>query len=405
MDHLYLTDSYLLEFEAEVVATGKQGLALSRTAFYPESGGQPWDTGTLGGMRVVEVVEDAGTVWHRLEGVAPAVGAKVRGVVDRDRRLDHMRQHSGQHVLSEAFTRAANAPTVSFHLGAKSCTIDLDVPFLGASAIAKAEDLANEVVLADREVRVFFPKPEEIPGLRLRKAPPSVETVRIVDIGGFDVSACGGTHVARSGEIGPIKAVSTEKTKGRIRVEFLCGPRALADYRSRCDALAGMAALASARWEEVSDRFRQALEDSKAARKDLKGAKKRLFELKAPAWLAAAPCAGPARVLAKAFDGEDAGLLRETALALSRAGGAVVLFGTRSGDRAQLVFARSADAKAVDAAALLQSVASAAGGKGGGGPEFAQGGVPAGALEAVIRKAEEEAKGRLGGAVTPAPGV
>jgi len=405
MEKLYLTDSTLLEFEAEVVATGPRGVALSRTAFYPESGGQPWDTGTLGGFRVVEVVEDAGTVWHRLEGGTLAAGAKVRGAVDRDRRLDHMRQHSGQHVFSEAFVRAANAPTVSFHLGVASCTIDLDVPHLGASAIAKAEDLANETVLADREVRVFFPKPEEVPALRLRKPPPTVEALRIVEVAGFDVSACGGTHVARSGEIGPIKAISTEKTKGRVRVEFLCGPRALADYRARFDALAGMAALASARWEEIPGKFSQALDESKALRKELKGAKKRLFELEAPGWLAAAPSAGPARVLARVFEGEDAALLREAALALSRAGGAVVLFGTRSGDRAQLVFARSGDAKAVDAAALLALAAGKAGGKGGGGPEFAQGGVPAGALEATIRAAEEEAKARLGVAAPPAPGV
>jgi alanyl-tRNA synthetase len=395
MERLYLTDSYLFEFDAEVEAMGPRGVSLSRTAFYPESGGQPWDTGELGGSRVIEVVEDGGTVWHRLEGASPLAGAKVRGVVDRDRRLDHMRQHTGQHVLSEAFVRAANAPTVSFHLGAESCTIDLDVPRLGAAAVEKAEDLANGIVLEDREVRVFYPGPEEVPGLRLRKPPPAVEALRIVEVAGFDVSACGGTHVARCGEIGPIQVVSTEKTKGRVRAEFLCGPRALADARARRGALAGMAALAATGWEEVPERFRQALEDSKALRKELKGVKKRLFELEAPGWLAAAPAAGPVRVLARVFEGEDVALLREAALALSRAGGAVVLFGTRAGDRAQLVFARSADASAVDAAALLQSAAAAAGGKGGGGPEFAQGGVPAAGLEAAIRAAEGEARARL----------
>ncbi|HXH04988.1 MAG TPA: alanyl-tRNA editing protein, partial [Vicinamibacterales bacterium] len=237
---LYYTDSYTTEFEATVVSTtsagGRTAVILDRTAFYPASGGQPADTGRLGGARVIDVLErDADDeVLHVIEGDVPA--GRVRGVIDWPRRLDHMQQHTGQHVLSAVFARRFGAETTSVHFGAERATVDL-ARALDAEAIAGAEREANEIVRADRPVSIRFAEAGEAASLGLRRESAREGTLRLVDIAGVDLSACGGTHVARTGEIGAILITGWERRRGGVRVEFVCGGRAVAGWRARADAL------------------------------------------------------------------------------------------------------------------------------------------------------------------------
>lgn len=233
-ERLYYTDSHLTEFEATLrsAATGADGrttVVLDRTAFYPTSGGQPFDLGTINGTPVLDVVDgEDGSILHVV--ASPIEPGPVHGVIDRVRRLDHMQQHTGQHVLSAAFDRVLGVPTVSFHMGAESATIDL-AREVSAIEIARAEAEANRIVWSDRPVTVRFVEPEEAARLPLRKESRREGTLRLVEVEEFDLSACGGTHVTRTGAIGIIAIGAAERFRGGSRVEFFCGGRALSTLR------------------------------------------------------------------------------------------------------------------------------------------------------------------------------
>src|SRR5438552_6942370 len=287
-EHLYYHDSFLYEFEAEVrnvVSDSRPALILDRTAFYPTSGGQVFDTGWIlpannpdQKLRVTEVEErDDGTILHFLES-APAIekGTRVRGLIDIDRRRDHMQQHSGQHVLSAAFVRLFQVPTVSFHMGADYCSIDLDTKTLSAEQVQAAEALANDVVTQDRPVEVHFVTQEEARGLGLRKLPPQEkDQLRLIDIRDFDLTACGGTHVAGTGQIGCILLRKTEKVKQGCRVEFVCGQRAVSTARRDYSALSEAASMFSTHIWDVPQQVRKSLDEVKASRKSrVRGARR-----------------------------------------------------------------------------------------------------------------------------------
>ncbi|HEX8909249.1 MAG TPA: alanyl-tRNA editing protein, partial [Anaeromyxobacteraceae bacterium] len=227
-DRLYLDDPYLVRFEADVLAERRLGdrpaVVLSRTAFYPEGGGQPADHGALGGARVVDVQEVEGEILHALEGAPPR--GRVAAEIDWPRRFDHMQQHHGQHLLSAAFEQGLGARTVSFHLGAETCTIDLDLSpdRLRPAALAGVERAANDLVWRDLPVTVAERSPEELARLQLRKEP--TKGSRVVTVGdGIDHSPCGGTHPRRTGEVGAIAVLGAERWGGGARVEFACGGR------------------------------------------------------------------------------------------------------------------------------------------------------------------------------------
>src|ERR1051326_3690560 len=236
-DHLYYHDSFLYEFDAEVVdivSDPRPALVLNRTAFYPTSGGQVFDTGSItlpdSLAKVIDVTEsDDGKILHFLEAAGVAQkGTRIHGAVDIARRRDHMQQHSGQHVLSAAFIKLFNLPTVSFHMGVDACSIDLDAKQLTAPQVEAAEALANDVITQDRSVTIRFVTQEEAQGLGLRKIPPvERDKLRLIDIADFDLTACGGTHVASTGQIGSILLRKTEKVRQGWRVEFVCGKRAV----------------------------------------------------------------------------------------------------------------------------------------------------------------------------------
>lgn len=390
-ERLYYTDAHATEFDATVVAAGEHDgrpwAVLDRTAFYPTSGGQPHDLGELGGAAVVEVTDrDDGTIAHVTDRPL-AGGAAVHGRIDWVRRFDHMQQHTGQHVLSAAFDRLFQARTVSFHLGADACTIDLD-RVIAPERVAAAEDEANRIVWEDRPVSVRFVTAAEAAALPLRKEPQREGLLRLVEVADFDLSACGGTHVSRTGAIGVVAVSSWEKFRGGLRVEFLCGARALERFRALRDAVAGSIRALSVAPAELPDAIARAQADNKELRRVLRGLTGQLAVHEAGRLVAAGTKVGGVTLVAEAFDGWDAAGLKALATAVADRPGCVAVC-LSSAPPLLAAVARSADV-AVDASVVLKALIAEFGGKGGGRPELAQGGglaaEPAQVLAAVTRQ-------------------
>ncbi len=281
-ERLYYTDSFLQTFEARVVdvrslANGT-AVVFDRSAFYPTSGGQIFDTGWLSAagtpeakIRVVSVEEDeaTGEVLHLVADPSGLTsGTVIQGSIDAERRRDHMQQHTGQHVLSAAFEQLYNFATVSFHMGDESCTIDLATDGATTEQLAAVEKLANEIIFEDRPVAIRFATPDEARTMGVRKIPPAErEKLRLIDIENFDLNACGGTHVNRTGQIGSILLRKTEKVRQGVRVEFVCGLRAVAASRHDFTTLTDAAALFSTHIYDLPEQARKVLDDAKAAQK------------------------------------------------------------------------------------------------------------------------------------------
>jgi alanyl-tRNA synthetase len=383
-DRLYYNDSFLYDFEASVVESlvrdGKHAVVLDRTAFYPTSGGQVHDTGRflLDDKREVVVVEvadeDEGRIFH-LATEPVAVGSQVRGSIDAARRRDHMQQHSGQHVLSAAFVRLFQMPTVSFHMGAESCTIDIETPALSASQVEQAERLANEVVLEDRPVAIRFVALEEARELGLRKLPPKqTGDLRLIDISDFDLTACGGTHVRSTGQIGSILVRKTEKVKQGIRVEFVCGLRTVATARKDYTSLTEAAGLLSTHIHELPQQIAKATEEARAAGKAQHRLLEELAGLYAERLLGQA--SGAPRVVTSVFADRDVVFIKLLAQKATAGQNDVVALLACGGVQPALVFAQSPGQKS-NMGQLLKETVTQLGGRGGGTAELAQGGIPA----------------------------
>jgi alanyl-tRNA synthetase len=373
-ERLYFADAYTTRFEARVVGRatydGHPAVALDRSAFYPEGGGQPADRGALGGVAVLDVQAADGVVWHLL--AAPLAAEDVVGEVDWARRFDHMQQHLGQHLLSAAFERLFALPTVSFHLGAAAATIDLAGAALGAEQVAAAEELANQVIWEDRPVLARFVAPEELAVLPLRRPPAVDGPVRVVSVPAFDHSACGGTHPRSTGGVGLVHVRRWERRGETVRVEFLCGGRALRDYRSRDAALQRAAAGLSVGVGELDAAIARLRAAAEQARKRLDAASAQVVALEA-AWLLDEARRAGLPAVRRAFSGRPVDEVRALARAIAAAGG-VALLGV-AGEQAQLIFARG-EGMPVDCSALLRAVSAPFGGRGGGAPSLAQGGLP-----------------------------
>ena len=374
---LYYTDSTVTEFAAVVVATepanGDLAVRLDRTAFYPTSGGQPNDTGSLGSGRVVDVVDrEDGTVWH-LVAAAPAltVGETVHGRVDWPRRFDHMQQHSGQHVLSAAFARLCAARTVGFHLGERASTIDLDRP-LSPEQVSAGESAANAVVWDDRTVTVRFVRAAEAARLELRKPSSRTGRIRLVEIERCDLSACGGTHVGRSGAIGIIAVSSTERFKGGTRVGFVCGERALRHVGVQREQVAGCVRLLSVTPEKLGSEIERIQIGQRDLRRTIRTLQSRLASFDAASLVAAGRAVGAATVVVSRLAGHDAGSLKAVAVEVARRPGHVAVLASDARPVA-VVVARAHDVE-LDAAAVIRGVLDRWDGRGGGRPEVAQGG-------------------------------
>ncbi len=387
---LYYSDAYLTEFDAVVQDAievgGRPAVTLDVSAFYPTSGGQPFDTGTLGDARVLDVVDlDDDRVAHVLDRALPS-GVPVHGAIDWNRRFEHMQQHTGQHVLSAACDRICHARTESFHLGADSSTIDLAIA-ITADQVAAAEAEANRIVWEDRPVGVRFASADEARQLPLRKESLREGTLRLVDVEGFDLSACGGTHVSRSGGIGVIAVCGTERFKGGTRIEFVCGGRALTRFRQQRAVLAAVTRQLSVVPAELAAAIERLQSENKAQRTLARSLQSQLVGYEARTLTDAAESSGGRRLVVRRIEGFDAQGLKALAMAIVATPGCVACL-LNAETPPLLIVARSGDV-ALDSAVVLRGLIERFGGKGGGRPELAQGGGLTGEPDAILGAARE----------------
>lgn len=397
---LYYDDAYLTQFDATVVQLSERGgkpiAALDRSAFYPTSGGQPFDTGALNGARVTDVFVDAqGEVWHEFEGELRA-GETVHGSIDWPRRLDHMQQHGGEHMIAGAVHRLLGGMTVGLHLGPETSSIDVELPggatHLSEADIERVEDDVNAHILEDHPIRCWFPEPEELAALPLRKRPTVKEHVRIVAMGDFEMVACGGTHPSSTGQIGLVKIVSAAPARGKLRLSFVCGSRAIADYRKNYNCAWAAANLLSTRPEMLAHNVENLMNRLREAELSLNRLRREKLLSGADELLAGAETLPGGVRLICAEIAADAEGARELASKLVERPGVCALLAARAGEKHNYVFARGADVR-FNMGALLSAAARPLGGKGGGRPDFAQGGGPLEALwaaKAMLERGEAQ---------------
>jgi alanyl-tRNA synthetase len=378
-DRLYYADSHLVEFDARVVdvterVSGWTAIVLDRTAFYPTGGGQPSDTGTLNGSRVVECIDADEMVLHVVQGPTPAIGAEVRGRIDWSRRLDHMQQHTGQHILSQALVTLFKAPTKSFRVLEEACEIDVDLSNPSNEVIERAVELANNVIWEDRQITIRNVTSEEATSLPLRKGPARDGELRLIEIEGFDLTPCGGTHAYRTGEVGMIAVRSWERAKGLTRIEFVAGTRALADYRRANKSARETATLFSTGRDDAPAVAAHMFEENKELHRRVRVLEEvaagveaeRLFNEQEPK-------SDGSKLIAKVFDDRDAESLKKLAHALIAFPNVIVLLFSTKDDTVRMVFARSSDAPG-DMNELMKKACEMLDGRGGGKSELAQGG-------------------------------
>ena len=360
---LYFEDAYLRDFEAAVLEKRrheqKPAVVLDQTAFYPESGGQPADKGILAKVNVVGVLEDGDRIVHILD--EELAETRVKGKIDWARRFDHMQQHSGQHILSQCFIEILDGETRSFHLGEAVSSLEIGIRDIRDQDLDKVEARANEIVFQDLEVKTYFVPENEIETVPLRRPPKKEGLLRIVEISGFDYSACGGTHVRRTGEVGPIKIVGSEKIRGNLRFEFLCGGRAVRDYALKNRLLATLSSRLSAQEKDIPAAVDKIIQEGKFSRKKIRKLAEELAVFEARAVVSQAP----GRIIKGVWTEKTADEARLLALNIIRTGEFVVLYGVRGEDRDHVILARSENIS-VDLRELLPVIFARAKGKGGG---------------------------------------
>ncbi len=396
---LYYDDATLVAFDARIVARRETErgpvVQLDQTAFYPTSGGQPHDTGTLAGIPVVDVWDEEengapGTVWHLLEAMPVAADNEtVHGVIDWPRRFDHMQQHTGQHLLSAACVELYQGNTVGFHLGSEASTIDLDLPQLSWEAAFKVEDAVNRVIWENRPVTIHTVTRDDLGNIPLRKPPQVTGNIRVIWVEGYDASACGGTHVRTTGEIGLLKITGIERYKGGVRVTFLCGGRALRDYRRVLHALRAASSHLSVAQDEVPQTVARLQDELQAARRALNKAQGQLLEFEADRLWEATPEVDGVRRIGVHWTNRPFADARAIAGRLRERPHTLLLLAVSEEDGVHLVCARSDDLPHVDARAMLRDVTQALGGRGGGSPSIAQGGAPPHTADVIMRIVQE----------------
>lgn len=398
-EKLYFTDSSLLQFQAKVIFVesldGADRVALDQTAFYPTGGGQPNDTGKINGADVVDVIEDDdGTIFHIIKQSGRLlVGQSVEASVDKERRLDHLQQHSGQHILSQAFIQACHAETRSFHLGAQTSTIDVEMQTPTDEAMRQAEEIANAIIFDNRPMRVHLLDEAGAVRLPLRKDSAIKGVIRVIEVEDFDWSPCGGTHARQTGQIGLIAIQSFERVKSNLtRVEFVCGHRALEDYRLANQTAVTTARLFSVGREGAPELVAKAIQDNKALRKRLRELLELAIEAEAAHMLNDAPLSGNCKIIKAIFENRDAEEIRMLASKITGQPSAIALLATKDANTAKLVFARSGNLSH-NMGQFLAAACQMLGGRGGGKPEMAQGGGnDLSKLDETMQLAEEKAR-------------
>ncbi|CAB1058661.1 Alanyl-tRNA synthetase family protein [Olavius sp. associated proteobacterium Delta 1] len=377
---LYLDHQYLREFSSTIlqkVEAGKNpGIILEQTLFYPASGGQPRDTGTVNDIPVLDVFEDEkhGIV-HLL--AEPVAGEAVEGRINWQRRFDHMQQHTGQHLLSQAFMMAGNAATVSFHMGDESSTLDLNQGNFSIEAIAAVEDLANQIIYENRPVMSRIIRKNELDQYPVRKLPSVDDNIRIVEIKDFDYSPCGGTHCSKTGEIGIVKIRRFENYKGGSRIHFLCGLRALKDYQEKSNIIKQIGDCLSAGETDLYNNIKKYRDELKSLRREHSNLNKRYLNYEAQALFSERKEIDNINIIVKIFEDRHPKELKILAQkVLQNFPDTLILFGAKAEGKASLFFLRS-EGLACDMGKLMQDACAVINGRGGGRPQQAQGGGPA----------------------------
>ena len=368
-ERLYYDDAYLTEFDARVAEIRPDGwIALDRSAFYPTSGGQPYDTGVLEwedqSVAVTDVEVSDSVVWHRADGPL-TVGQRVHGRIDWARRFEHMQQHAADHMLAGAAWELYGGVTIGLHLGKEDSTIDMDLPggrtHLTPSEIDTLEALVNARVQSDDPIRCWFPEPAELESLPLRKRPTVTEHVRVVAMGDYEMVACGGTHPRTTGQIGPVKIISSTPARGKMRLCFVAGMRAVRYIQRAVRCAVEVSALVSADFDTAADALKRERETAQQLRKE----QNQRLTLAALETLRATRRGD---VYCGHIAYADHEVLQHAAVELIRDPAAIALLSCPRGEGRMLIFARGAEA-APDMAALLRS----SGARGGGKPDMAQG--------------------------------
>lgn len=366
---LYFQDACQKSFEAAVVEKviyeGRPAVVLDQTCFYPESGGQPADRGTINGVNVIIVLEDGDRIVHVLEKETTA--ERINGVIDWQRRFDHMQQHSGQHILSQCFIELFDGETLSFHLGETVSTLEIGLRELRECDVERVETRANEIIFEDREIRTYFVPDYKISTIPLRRPPKKEGLIRVVEISGFDYSACGGTHCRRTGEVGLIKINKWDKIRGNMRFEFLCGRRALQDYAWKNRSLAVMGQQLSVHEKDISASVEKMVQEIKQAKKRMRKLQERLAVYEAQEVIQKAT----GRIIREIWTEKSPEEGKLLALNIIRAGEFAVLFGIRGEENDRLIFA-SSEKLPLDMRELVPVVFSRVGGKGGGSPSLVE---------------------------------
>jgi len=377
---LYYQNSYLKEFRAKVLKkikiVNQPAVVLDETAFYPTSGGQPYDKGLIQNIPVVEVLEDNNEIIHILkEELKEKINCEVVGKIDWKRRFDHMQQHLGQHILSGALMKLWGVETVSFHLGEEVCTLDIAKEELTEEEAKKAEECANEIIFDNRPVKCYFVEGgEELKGLNLRKVLEKTGKIRIIEVEDFDFSACGGTHCRATGEVGLIKITKWEKRGEKIRLEFICGRRAWKDYFWKNEVTKNISNKLTIKDSELGEAIDRILEERKEIRKELKEFKEKLQDYEVRNLINESSLKDDGiKIISKIF--EDKNFQEVTELVqkiINLDESVVVLFGIKD-KGAKILFACSRALK-YDMNKLIREAGKFIEGRGGGAPNFAQAG-------------------------------
>ena len=398
-ERLYYDDCYLREFRGRVIETADEGrkVYLDRTAFYPTSGGQPFDTGTLAGIKVLEVVDEEDRIAHVLEsplvplqphpvrvGDLPELeSGEIEGRIDWTRRWDHMQQHTGQHLLSAVLIELYDITTVSFHLSADSSTIDISSPTLDSKRVEKMEERCAEIIAEARPIRITYE--DSSADLGLRKASARTGTLRIVSIDGLDKSGCGGTHVRSTAELGPILIRKIDKIRGNARVEFVCGLRALRRARNDFRTLSEISRLVSVPIEETPALVAAQVERAKSFEKTAQRLAAELAQREGRE-LYSTTAPGPDGIRRVTQRGPIDDAMRARAQAF--VAGSKAVFLALCTDPPSILLAASPDS-GVHAGERVKAAVTAAGGRGGGNQGLGQGSVPSAAsLEAIASSLE-----------------
>ena len=360
---LYFEDPYKVEFEAivlgKLIHEGKPALVLEQTCFYPESGGQPADRGTIEGIEVENVLEEGSEILHLLK--EDLLKDRVRGKIDWQVRFDHMQQHSGQHILSQSFYELLGGETLSFHLGKESSNVEIGLEKVSEDEVERVERRANEIIFEDREIKSYFVPQERINQIPLRKPPKKEGMIRVIEVSGFDYSACGGTHCRRAGEIGLLKITKWERIRDNLRFGFLCGERALKDYAWKNKILRELSTRLTVHEKDISSSMEKLFEELKSLKKRTRKLQERMAFYEAQEVIKNSK----GKVIKEIFKERTPEEAKLLALNITRQGDFVVLYGLEIGSRGHLIFACSRNLP-FDMRELIPIVSSLMRGKGGG---------------------------------------